>query len=234
MAARRIQICSAHCCIRTIPEWRKRHWHRWTTLIRQSRLPKQSRRSPREACTRRHGKSSNITLRNQRPRNHRVPPALTESGPSTGIRPAPGRIAGRFWTWHRAEYISTSGKTCSRLSRRFDADLREIMRNQSILFVKARLLRRLLTGAAPAAEITVGEAVYHDTSAPLSHFDAHGALPAGQADRQVTPLRKSEYGRFPDLAEPDGGLEAPPHWGGPAVPCTPTPAHLTGVGSRQA
>lgn len=64
----------------------------------------------------------------------------------------------------------------------------------------------VLPTLAIAVEMTVGEAVYHDTSLPLKSMASGKAVTAG-ANRTV-PLRKRPHnGRFPDLAEPDGGLQ---------------------------
>ena len=67
----------------------------------------------------------------------------------------------------------------------------------------------LLALPVQAAKISVGAAVYHDTSAPLSQVPESRAAAfdiraAAAKDREI-PLRgRQDYGRFPDLAEPDG------------------------------
>ena len=73
---------------------------------------------------------------------------------------------------------------------------------------------------AQAAEITVGKAIHHDTSVPMSNvvpLDAAG--PVGK--KEVPLLERIETGRYPDLAEPDGGLQSK---SSPAKQLAPTPA----------
>ena len=61
---------------------------------------------------------------------------------------------------------------------------------------------------AQAAEMTVGEAIYHDTSPPLSKMVLPDAAPTGEI-KQIPLLERPDQGRFPDLAAPDGGLRNP-------------------------
>ena len=61
---------------------------------------------------------------------------------------------------------------------------------------------------AQAAEMTVGEAIYHDTSPPLSSMAPANVVPTGE-NKQIPLLERPDQGRFPDLAAPDGGLQAP-------------------------
>lgn len=61
---------------------------------------------------------------------------------------------------------------------------------------------------AQAAEMTVGKAIYHDTSAPMSDLAPADAAPTGE-NKQIPIMQRPDYGRFPDLAAPDGGLKAP-------------------------
>ena len=63
----------------------------------------------------------------------------------------------------------------------------------------------VLPAWAQAAEMTVGEAIYHDTSAPMSNM-APATAPTGE-NKQVPIMERESYGRYPDLAEPDGGLQ---------------------------
>jgi len=75
---------------------------------------------------------------------------------------------------------------------------------------------------AQAAEITVGKASHHDTSVPMSNvvpLDAVG--PVGK--KEVPLLERVETGRFPDLAEPDGGLQSQ---SSPARQLAPTPGFI--------
>ena len=62
-----------------------------------------------------------------------------------------------------------------------------------------------LSVSVQAAEITVGEANYHDTSAPLRDIAKANTAPIG-VNKQVPLLERPDYGRYPDLAAPDGGL----------------------------
>jgi len=59
---------------------------------------------------------------------------------------------------------------------------------------------------AQAAEIAIGEAVYHDTSDPLRSMAPQVVVPG--ENKTVPLLEKPGKGRFPDLAEPDGGLQS--------------------------
>ena len=72
-----------------------------------------------------------------------------------------------------------------------------------------------------AAEVTVGEAIHHDTSARLSNQSPLDA--AGGGNKQVPIMEREVYGRFPDLAEPDGGLQSKL---APVQPFAPTPAPI--------
>ena len=75
---------------------------------------------------------------------------------------------------------------------------------------------------AQAAEMTVGEAIYHDTSPPMSHLPPLDEAAAGL--NKVVPLQeRPDYGRFPDLAAPDGGLQSQ---SSPASQLDPTPAPI--------
>ena len=76
----------------------------------------------------------------------------------------------------------------------------------------------LLSVSAQAAEITVGEAIYHDTSAPMRDMATANTAPIGE-NKQVPLLERPDYGRYPDLAAPDGGLA---NTSGPSL--GPTPA----------
>ena len=79
----------------------------------------------------------------------------------------------------------------------------------------------LLPAWAQSAEMVVGEAIQHDTSASLR--DMAAVVPEFAGDKVVSIRERAKLGRFPDLAELDGGLqetEASPLGG--LVP-TPTP-----------
>ena len=60
----------------------------------------------------------------------------------------------------------------------------------------------LLPVWAQAAEMTVGQAIHHDTSPPLSEMAMPAAAPGGE-NKVIPIMKRDEYGRFPDLAEPD-------------------------------
>jgi len=80
----------------------------------------------------------------------------------------------------------------------------------------------VLPAWAQAAEMTVGEAIYHDTSPPLSEMALPEVAPTGET-KQIPLLEKPNQGRFPDLATPDGGLQSQSF---PAAQLGPTPAPI--------
>lgn len=89
-----------------------------------------------------------------------------------------------------------------------------------VLQVKSVLLCVLLLfwgGAAAAAEVIVGEAIYHDTSTAVVSKSASKSktatstteATAAKATKKEIPIRpRDKFGRFPDLAEPDGASAA--------------------------
>jgi hypothetical protein len=80
----------------------------------------------------------------------------------------------------------------------------------------------LLPAWAQAAEIFVGEAIHHDTSPPLSEMAIPAAAPGGE-NKVVPIMERGEYGRYPDLAEPDAGVQSKV---APASASAPTPLPL--------
>ena len=59
---------------------------------------------------------------------------------------------------------------------------------------------------AQSAEMSVGQAIHHDTSAPLR--DMAPVLRAATFEKKQVPNMNLEVsGRYPDLVEPDGGLQ---------------------------
>ena len=75
---------------------------------------------------------------------------------------------------------------------------------------------------AQTAEMTVGEAIHHDTSPPMSHVTPFNAAAIGE-NKQIPIMERESYGRYPDLAEPDGGLQLK---SSPAAQLSPTPAPI--------
>jgi len=73
-----------------------------------------------------------------------------------------------------------------------------------------------------ASEMIVGKAIYHDTSAPMSNMALDSTAPTGEK-KQIPIMEREEYGRYPDLAEPDGGLQSQIS---PAIQLSPTPAPI--------
>ncbi|MFT5139060.1 MAG: hypothetical protein ACI9H8_000746 [Lysobacterales bacterium] len=59
---------------------------------------------------------------------------------------------------------------------------------------------------AQEATITVGEAIHHDTSAPMD-INAFQKVKNTGEQRQVPMRLRPSYGRFPDLTSPDGGAQ---------------------------
>jgi hypothetical protein len=72
-------------------------------------------------------------------------------------------------------------------------------------FAAISAISLLLPTVAPAAEIVVGEAIHHDTSPPLRDMAPVVAKPG--ANKEIRIMQRDEYGRYPDLAEPDRGLQ---------------------------
>jgi hypothetical protein len=77
----------------------------------------------------------------------------------------------------------------------------------SIRFVSLLAVALLFSAGAQAAEISVGEAIRHDTSPPMSNVAVSRNKSSGE-NRQVPIMKREKYGRFPDLATPDGGLQS--------------------------
>ena len=72
----------------------------------------------------------------------------------------------------------------------------------------------VLPAWAQAAEMAIGEAIYHDTSPPMSEMSPASVVPTGET-KQIPLLERPGQGRYPDLATPDGGLQAPSQSLGP-------------------
>ncbi|NNJ63959.1 MAG: hypothetical protein HKP16_00215, partial [Xanthomonadales bacterium] len=72
---------------------------------------------------------------------------------------------------------------------------------------------------AQAQEMTVGTAVQHDTSPPLSEMAP--ALKTVSGTKEIPLQLREDYGRYPDLAAPDGGLQT---GAAPSGQLAPTPA----------
>jgi len=75
---------------------------------------------------------------------------------------------------------------------------------------------------AQATEIAVGRSIHHDTSAPMSNVVPLDADAMG-GNKQIPILQQDSYGRYPDLAEPDGGLQTASPIG---ARLSPTPAPI--------
>ena len=75
--------------------------------------------------------------------------------------------------------------------------------------------------AQPAQKI-VGQAIYHDTSPRISHLPPNNPGQGG-GNRQIPNKQRVKPARFPDLAEPDGGVQS--QASGPAQ-LGPTPAPI--------
>lgn len=85
-----------------------------------------------------------------------------------------------------------------------------------------------LPALTQAAELTIGEALYHDTSPPLSEM----ALPAttlGGENKVIPIMERDAYGRYPDLAEPDAGLQTKVAPAGALAPTPPPLASFQGL-----
>ncbi|NNK31838.1 MAG: hypothetical protein HKP02_01860, partial [Xanthomonadales bacterium] len=72
---------------------------------------------------------------------------------------------------------------------------------------------------AQAQEMTVGTSVQHDTSPPLSEMAP--ALKTVSGTKEIPLQLREDYGRYPDLAAPDGGLQT---GAAPSGQLAPTPA----------
>jgi len=93
---------------------------------------------------------------------------------------------------------------------------------RSALVTSAALIAAGLTTPAFAqpAQKTVGQAVYHDTSARIDH--GHPDNRGQGAEHRQIPIKKREnQGRFPDLTAPDGGVQSE---SADATQLGPTPA----------
>jgi hypothetical protein len=84
------------------------------------------------------------------------------------------------------------------------------------------VLALCLPAWAQAAEISVGKAIHHDTSPPLSEMAISAATPGGE-NKVVPIMERDAYGRYPDLAEPDGGVQSKT---APSGALAPTPAPI--------
>ncbi len=87
-----------------------------------------------------------------------------------------------------------------------------IKRIERLYFATAFMIAMALPAWAQATQMTSGQAVQHDTSPPLSEMVAAAAATPviARPNRQVPiGVRPEMGGKQPNLATPDGGLQAP-------------------------
>ncbi|MGB5661573.1 MAG: hypothetical protein WBO54_19045, partial [Thermoanaerobaculia bacterium] len=80
------------------------------------------------------------------------------------------------------------------------------MRTASVL-VALMLLTLVPAAWAKGPAATTGQAIHHDTSPPLRDM-AIPAAPFTGLSKEVPIMQKPDFGKDPDLAEPDGGLQS--------------------------
>ena len=76
----------------------------------------------------------------------------------------------------------------------------------------------VLPAWAQVAEMTVGEAVKHDTSAPLRDMAISTSVAPSGITKEIPIGIKPDMGRDPNNAAPDGGLQSPSYQLGPTPP----------------
>ena len=81
----------------------------------------------------------------------------------------------------------------------------------------------ILPAWVQAAEISHGQAIYHDTSPPLSEMALPAPSPFAGENKEIPIGIKPDMGRDPNDAAPDGGLQAPMWF------LAPTPAPILSV-----
>ena len=94
--------------------------------------------------------------------------------------------------------------------------LLSIKRIKCLCFATVFMIGMALPAWAQATEMTSGEAVQHDTSPPLNEMLGAAAPVVAGPNRQIPIGVKPEMGgKQPNLAMPDGGLQAPSWFLGP-------------------
>ena len=101
------------------------------------------------------------------------------------------------------------------------------MRMRAALVMAALLLSTFVLPAwAEGPQVTVGQAIYHDTSAPLRDIAITRAVPNKSIEQREVPIRqKPVFNKSLGVAEPDGGLQSIEKM----VAMAPTPSPLISV-----